>query len=60
VLERLQKEIAAVLAEPEIRGRYATLGIEPVGNGPEEFTQQIRADLARWEKVVRQANIRVE
>lgn len=60
VLERLQKDIAAVLGEPEIRSRYATLGIEPVGNSPEQFTEQIRADLARWEKVVRQANIRIE
>jgi tripartite-type tricarboxylate transporter receptor subunit TctC len=57
---RLQKDIAAVLAEPEIRERYATLGIKPVGNLPEEFGGQIRADLARWEKVVRQAGIRIE
>ena len=60
VVGRLQKDIAAVLGEPEIRSRYATLGIEPVGNSPEQFTEQIRADLARWEKVVRQANIRIE
>ena len=60
VVERLQKEIAAVLGEPEIRERYATLGIEPVGNTPEQYAQQIRADLARWESVVRQANIRIE
>ena len=60
VVERLQKEIAAVLGEPGTRERYATLGIEPVGNTPEHFTAQIRADLARWEKVVRQANIRIE
>jgi tripartite-type tricarboxylate transporter receptor subunit TctC len=59
-LARLQKEIAAVLGEPDIRSRYATLGIEPVGNTPEEFAGQIRADLARWAKVVRQANIRIE
>jgi tripartite-type tricarboxylate transporter receptor subunit TctC len=59
-IERLQKEIAAVLGEPEIRSRYATLGIEPAGNTPADFAEQIRADLARWEKVVRQANIRVE
>jgi tripartite-type tricarboxylate transporter receptor subunit TctC len=59
-VQRLQKDIAAVLAEPEIRSRYATLGIEPVGNAPAEFAQQIRHDLGRWEKVVRQANIRVE
>ena len=60
ILARLQKEIAAVLGEPDIRNRYATLGIEPVGNTPAQFAEQIRADLARWEKVVRQANIRIE
>jgi len=60
ILARLQKEIAAVLGEPEIRSRYATLGIEPAGNTPAQFAEQIRADLARWEKVVRQANIRIE
>ena len=59
-IERLQREIAAVLAEPEVRERYAVLGIEPVGNAPAEFAAQIRADLARWEKVVKQANVRQE
>jgi tripartite-type tricarboxylate transporter receptor subunit TctC len=60
IVERLQREIAEVLRDPEVRSRYATLGIEPVGNTPEQFAVQIRADLARWEKVVKQANIRIE
>jgi tripartite-type tricarboxylate transporter receptor subunit TctC len=60
VVDRLQKEIAAVLAEPEVRSRYEVLGIEPVGNTPEQFTAQIKADLARWEPVVKQAGIKVE
>jgi tripartite-type tricarboxylate transporter receptor subunit TctC len=60
VVERLRNEITAVLGEAQIRERYATLGIEPVGNTPEQFTEQIRADLARWEPVVRQAGIRIE
>jgi len=60
ITERLQKDIAAVLGEPETRERYATLGIEPVGNAPAQFGEQIRADLERWGKVVRQAGIRIE
>ena len=60
IVERLRNEIGAVLGEAEIRERYATLGIEPVGNTPEQFTDQIRADLARWAPVVRQAGIRIE
>jgi tripartite-type tricarboxylate transporter receptor subunit TctC len=60
VVERLQKEIAAALKAPDVRERYAALGIDPVGNSPEAFGEQIRADLARWEKVVKAANIRLE
>ena len=60
VIEKLHGEIAAVLQTNTVRERYLVLGIEPVGNTPEQFTDQIRADLARWEKVVRAANIRME
>jgi tripartite-type tricarboxylate transporter receptor subunit TctC len=60
IVDRLQKEIAAVLADPEVKARYEVLGIEPVGNTPEQFAAQIRADLARYEQVVKQAGIRVE
>jgi tripartite-type tricarboxylate transporter receptor subunit TctC len=60
VIERLQGEIAAVLRAEQVSARYAALGIEPVGNSPEQFGEQIRADLARWEKVVKAANIRLE
>jgi len=60
VVDRLQREIAAALKTPFVRERYATLGIEPVGNAPREFFEQVREDLARWEKVVKAANVKVE
>jgi tripartite-type tricarboxylate transporter receptor subunit TctC len=60
VTERLQKELDAVLRTPFVRERYATLGIEPVGNSPEDFAGQVRADLEKWEKVVKTANVRLE
>ena len=60
VIDRLQTETAAVLQTPEVKERYAVLGIDPVGNKPDEFAAQIRADLARWEPVVKRANIRIE
>jgi tripartite-type tricarboxylate transporter receptor subunit TctC len=60
IVDRLHKEIAAVLADPDVRARYEVLGIEPVGNAPDAFAAQIKADLARWEQVVKQAGIKVE
>jgi tripartite-type tricarboxylate transporter receptor subunit TctC len=60
VVERLHKELATVLQSQFVKERYATLGIEPVGNAPAEFTMQVRADLARWQTVVKAANVRLE
>ena len=60
IIDRVQAETAAVLQMPEVRERYSVLGIEPVGNKPDEYAAQIRADLARWGPVVKQANIRIE
>src|SRR5262245_24287574 len=60
IVDRLQKELSAALQTPEVGERYAALGIDPVGNSREQFGEQIRADLARWEKVVKGANIKLE
>jgi tripartite-type tricarboxylate transporter receptor subunit TctC len=60
VIDKLQREIAAVLQSDKVKERYGVLGIEPVGNTPEQFAGQIRADLARWAEVVKAANIKVD
>jgi tripartite-type tricarboxylate transporter receptor subunit TctC len=60
VVEKLQRELQAALRTPFVRERYATLGIEPVGNAPREFLEQVRADLLRWAEVVKSANVKVE
>ncbi len=59
IVDRLQKEIAAVLALPEIRERYTKGGFEPVGNTSAEFGKQIQADYTRWGKVVKDADIKL-
>ena len=46
--------------ETHVAERYAVLGIAPVGNKPDEFAAQLKADLEGWEPVVRKANLRIE
>src|SRR5882672_1356748 len=60
VVDKLQRELLAALRTPFVKERYATLGIEPVGNTPREFFEQVRDDLARWAEVVKAANLKVE
>ena len=58
VIDKLNATIAAVLKEADVRERFATLGVEPVGNTSEQFGEQIKGDLARWQKVVEGAKIK--
>jgi tripartite-type tricarboxylate transporter receptor subunit TctC len=60
IVERLHREIVRIVALPEIAERLATLGFDPVANTPEEFAAYIRAEVTKWAKVVRDADIKVE
>ena len=46
-----------MVAEPDVKQRLETLGFVPVANSPEEFGERIKTEIARWGKVVRDANI---
>jgi tripartite-type tricarboxylate transporter receptor subunit TctC len=48
------------LATPQVRERFASLGLQPVGDTPEQFGAVIRADVARWSKVISSAGVKVE
>jgi tripartite-type tricarboxylate transporter receptor subunit TctC len=60
IVDVLHREIAKIMAMPDVKARFPALGLEPVGSSPEEFGAYIKADIARWEKVIRDANIRSE
>ena len=60
VVETLQKNIAAVLARPDIRKKLNDLGTEVVATPTEAFGARIRTELARNEQVIKRFNIRAE
>ncbi len=60
VIDVISRELIKIVQEPDVRGKFATLGFEPVGSTPEEFAAQIKSEIPKWEKVIRDANIRVE
>jgi tripartite-type tricarboxylate transporter receptor subunit TctC len=60
VVDLLYNEIKAIVALPDIKERFALLGLDPVANTPEEFAAQIRREIAKWGKVIHDANIKME
>ena len=53
VVDRLNAEIRKIVATPEVRDALSNQGAEPVTDTPEEFAAIVRADVAKWAKIVR-------
>jgi tripartite-type tricarboxylate transporter receptor subunit TctC len=60
VIERWRGDIVRMVAMPEVRQRLEALGFAPVANTPDEFGARIKSEIAKWSKVVRDANIRAD
>jgi tripartite-type tricarboxylate transporter receptor subunit TctC len=56
----LSKEMQAAVRKPELREKFITLGIDPAGTTPDEFTQFLRDEVSKWGKVIRAANVKIE
>ena len=60
VVDRLNKEINAGLADPKLRARLADLGGTAFASSPAEFGKLIADETEKWGKVIRAANIKPE
>ena len=56
----LQAEITKVLALPDVKQRLNALGFEPIGSDGEQFATYIREEMAKYEKIINNAKIKVE
>ncbi len=60
IITRLHGELMKIMASQDMRDRLTAIAMTPVGNTPAEFTAQVKADIARWGKVVRDSGIKVD
>ena len=60
IVQKLNAECLKILAMPEVRERFLAQGVEPVGSTPEQFGEHIRAQMAKWAKVVQDAGVKAE
>jgi tripartite-type tricarboxylate transporter receptor subunit TctC len=60
IVARLHAELAKLLRAPEVKEQLAALGAEPIGDTPDQFAAFLKADTARWGKIIKEKGIRPE
>ena len=53
IINRLNREVTAILAQPEIKAKLSDQGVDALTNAPQDMTKLIAADLEKWAKVVK-------
>jgi tripartite-type tricarboxylate transporter receptor subunit TctC len=60
IVDLLYREIVKIVALPDVKERFAALGFEVIANSPDQFTAQIKVEIEKWGKVIRDAKIKAE
>ncbi|HZN24259.1 MAG TPA: tripartite tricarboxylate transporter substrate binding protein [Burkholderiales bacterium] len=60
IVKRLNADVVKILTQAEMREKLMGLGFDVVASSPEEFARQIRLEVGKWTKVIKQAGIKVE
>jgi tripartite-type tricarboxylate transporter receptor subunit TctC len=60
IIARVNRDTVAALSLPDVKERLSALGFDPAVTTPAEFGARIKSEIAKWDKVVRAANIRIE
>jgi tripartite-type tricarboxylate transporter receptor subunit TctC len=60
LIKRWRNIIANIVALPDVKQRLELLGFAPVADTPDEFGARLKAEMAKWAKVVHDANIRAD
>jgi len=60
IVKKLNAAIAEALKQPDVATRLAADGSTPVGSSPEQFNAHIKSEIAKWKKLVKEANLRLD
>ena len=59
IIDKVHADTVKVLAGAELRKRFNDIGMVPVGNSPQDFARDIKAESIRWEKIIKERKLQV-
>jgi tripartite-type tricarboxylate transporter receptor subunit TctC len=60
IVQRLNSEMVKILTSADLKERFSKMGVEVVAGTPEQFSQFLKSEVARWAKVVQDAGIKAD
>ena len=60
IVEKLHREIVAIMALPDVHERFLAQAAEPVGNRPDEYAAFIQSEIVKWARVVKEAGLKID
>ena len=60
IIDRLSAAVAKAIADPEVRTRFATQGLDPATMTADQFSAHIRSEVPKWIRIAKSANIKVD
>jgi tripartite-type tricarboxylate transporter receptor subunit TctC len=60
IIDKLHREITAIMAIPEVNERFLAQAAEPVGNRPAEYAAFIQTEITKWARVVKEAGLKID
>ena len=60
IIDKLHREAVRIVSQPDMREKFALIGLDVVGDAPDAFAEIIRIDTLKWAKVIKDAGIKVE
>jgi tripartite-type tricarboxylate transporter receptor subunit TctC len=60
IISRIHRETVRVLNQPDVKDKLFSAGVETVGTTPQQFAAKLKAEVIKWGKVIKDANIRAD
>ncbi|NBS71939.1 MAG: hypothetical protein EBS66_00450 [Betaproteobacteria bacterium] len=60
VVDKINSALNAALSDPQVRERIKSAGLDPVGGTPEQFTQLIQSESAKWAPIIQRSGARID